>query len=295
MKSRLGAKKSTWVVVTFFFAIVVLLWGFLRIKEAPRLTIAFGSDPIILWSTDETSGQSMLFSIPGDTLIDAVGGFGTYEGRSLWKLNILSESLEETFGVAVPWYIGPSEGEIDGSLQAVKNVFSLSGIVKYLRGVYRTNISPIHFIRILLKAYRMNSGNTKTIDLRGSPALIRLSLPDGSTAQKIDVAGLDSLIGHEFEDERVRRETMAIGVYNTTGTPTLGSRFARKLSHLGALVLLVDNSKAEVLSLCEIRGSAQSLKSYTAQRIRSDLGCVKGVNEMTGDGADLEVFIGSAH
>ena len=304
---RLWQKKTRWFLIVLFFALSIVLWrGFFRSQNFSRFTVAIAGEPSLVWSWDSTRNRSVLVALPSRAMIESVGGYGTYSVSSLWKLgdldanerNIFSQSIGETVGISVPWYVGrPTVSAGDSSdqprqdpLGIIKDFFSFSSITRYFGGSYRTNISPFLFVRMVSVARNITPHTTVVID--GSAALVRTDLPDGSQAQSVNVGALDGLIAHEFEDQRVRREALPVGVYNTTGIATLGSRFARRLGHMGAMVLLVDNSVADVTSVCEIHGTDSALKSYTVERIMEEFGCTQS-GEIDGyEGVDLAVLLG---
>lgn len=279
--------------------LIVLLGVFFiwRIQQTPRFTVALFSDPVVVWFWDGRGNRSVLVSFPSSAIVASAPGYATYSLSSLWKLGdldpkdstIFSQSLAETVGISVPWYIGSRGG---AGVGVMKDFFSFSGLMKYLSGSYRTNISPFLFTRMALIARTISNSTTVVVD--ADPALVRTDLPDGSQAQRVDISALDSLIAHEFEDERVRREALPIGVYNTTSIATLGSRFARRLGHMGAIVILVDNSSADVTSVCEIHGRESALKSYTAERITEEFGCTHSREIDDYEEVDLAILLGEA-
>lgn len=306
--TRVREKSGRNIIVILALAAVIFLWfSFGRRTNASRFTVAFHSNPVIVWSWDIRKERGVVVSIPDSTLIEAIHGYGKYPISSLWKLGelnqknagLLSLSLSEVLGVPVPWYMELlRESKSTNALGVVREAFSLKNLIAYFSGSYRTNISP----RLLFKMVRIvhtlvNSTTVTSIDLSRTPSLRSLELADGTQAYEIDEKALDTLLGNEFEDEKARQEAIPVGVYNTTDTPTLGTRMARAITHLGGNVLLVDNSTNPVTSVCLVSGKEYALKSYTAAFLIREFGCVseKGQEVSVDERVDLAVFVGQEY
>lgn len=142
----------------------------------------------------------------------------------------------------------------------------------------------------------VSEGKTKQVNLSLSNALVQTQQADGSTIKGVDVDRLDVLLDNDFEDAHVRAEALHVAVFNATSTPTLGSRFARLLSHMGISVVAVGNSDKKVSGFCELFGSTSALASVTARSLRTQFGCIDTTRASEeGERADLTVLVGDGY
>ena len=121
----------------------------------------------------------------------------------------------------------------------------------------------------------------------------RDSLPDGSERHTVSGALLDTVLSDEFEIESVRRERLTIRVVNTTTTPGLAERMARKVSRIGGNVVRTGNEEVSVED-CQIRASRDVLKSKTVAVLAALFGCVE-LASTAEQYSDLTVAVGRAY
>jgi len=272
-------------------AALILLFFFLRSCKFDRITVVLSGDPVVVWSWDTIKNRGVIVRIPKDTRIEAVRGYGIYPVSSLWELGklnndstLLADSIGVALGIPVSWYVGPT------SLPP----FSSRGTIGRITTSIPTNIP----LRIWLQLVRIQSNmtpiNTVSLDLSESSGLKKMTLPDGSESIEIDTVKLDTLIGNEFEDIRVRQEAIPLGVYNTTTMPTLGGRMARVVSHLGGNVVIVGNSTHEVSQTCQLTGKSNALSSVTITFLARQLGCsvVSNFEGNLDEQVDIILFVG---
>lgn len=75
-----------------------------------------------------------------------------------------------------------------------------------------------------------------------------------------------------LKTDSIRGESLTAAVYNTTDTPSLGTRVARLLSNIGIQVVTVGNEKPTV-NQCRILTSVRLLHSNTVERMKDIYDC----------------------
>lgn len=265
-----------------------------------RMTVVLVGDPVTIVSRDATDGSFLVVSIPAQAVVESVHGYGQYSLESLWKLGsiegragmVLSQSVEELFGVPMPWYVGRNNhtlvGKSSDPLTLVKSVFSFRLLSEFFRGAFVTNMSPREFLTFAWAFSQRRPDNIKIIDV--AHTLLSKSLPDGSSVMVAVPNSIDQAVGNAFEDSVIRKEGLSVAVFNTTAVPTLGTRVSRMLSHAGMFVVLVGNDRPTI-GACAISGGKKELASRTAAFIVVQYGCRKA--EGMEPRADLTVRIGT--
>ncbi len=306
---RLGRRYTAlffWIGLLGLAAVFVLFF-LLRVSPSGRMSVVIASDPVVVWSWDSSSQNSVIVTIPADTALDALHGYGRYALSSLWKLGeidrheqaLLGQTTSDALAVPIPWYIGFSRTDltqISDPYDVLARTFGVSSLWLYLRGAFRTNLPLGMYIRFMRALAWVSEGKTKQVNLSLSNALVQTQEPDGSAIKGIDVERLDVLLGDDFEDARVRAEALHVAVFNATSTPTLGGRFARLLSHMGISVVAVGNSDQKVSGFCELFGSTSALASVTARSLRTQFGCIGTSRAIEGgERADLTVLVGDGY
>lgn len=268
-----------------------------------RINVLIVGDAVVLASWDTNRGDLTLTSFPKDGYIQAIGGYGDYSLESLWKLGfiekkptLLSYSIEEAIAVPVPYFLGiANEGISSTALDTetiVRQFFSYQQLLSILGRKVHTNIPLFLYIDLIRLTSRISKDRIYEISLDADAVLQLEELPDGSQRKLIDINKLDLLTEHRFEDERFRREAKSVAIYNTTPTPFLGTRVARLLGSAGAVVITVGNETGD-RDACLLKGSKESLKSFTGRFIESHFGCEQ--EEQADTRADLVVLLGRTY
>lgn len=295
-------------VILALFLVGFLGWIFFPTNDfvANRQTIVLASSPMTIVSLDKENRVVTIISIDPDLVTEGTHGYGSYSLSAFWRLgqidkkdgSVLSESLEETFGIPIRGYLGPVTGDLPtytNQFTFVKEQFSFWKIGAFLSGKVRTNLQFRQFVSLVWRLHVQRPERVDTLDFRDNrEALgVEVTLPDGSKRVELDKERIDAILKQTFEDETVRREAVTVAVYNTTGMPSLGNRVARLLGHLGVSIVTVGNDEKEV-DVCVIEGTNDHLESASAHLIRDVLGCsLSPVNES--GRADLVVRIGSVY
>ena len=304
--SRLGLRYRRTVRALLVIAAFVPLiaWFTLPLASGSQLPISVvvAGEPMAVFSL-EKSGRATLITLPSGVAVAAVYGYGTYSLEALWQLGtiekkggqLLSASLSESLAVPLAWYIARRSGEASGiaGLADLKRFFSPGAISRFLTGQYQTNLSLPRLVKLVSSVQGLTPDRLTAIDLRGRDVYRIEELPDGSQRKIIDSAKIDETIGSAMELEEIRREALAVAIYNTTEVPALGNRVARLLSRLGVIVVTTSNETPEV-NECEVSGNKAAISTKTARLIIEFYRC--RVTEKMGDGrADLELRIGTSY
>ncbi|OGG35785.1 hypothetical protein A2363_03620 [Candidatus Gottesmanbacteria bacterium RIFOXYB1_FULL_47_11] len=287
---------------------ILLVWIFFPGQSSVygRETIILAANPMTVFSWDNRTRNLLLVSFPADMTAEGTHGYGTYSLEAFWRLGeidkkdgtVLSESVSEALGIPVRLFIGPKTGMFSAGqdpFTLVKQTFSFSNLWAYAAGRLRTNIHPRAFLSYIWLMSVTKPGRVDTFDFTRRPADIarEVELPDGSRQWVVDAALVDNAVKMTFEDDRVRQELVSVAVYNTTQIPSLGTRVARLLGHIGVGVVSVGNDAPEV-SDCSLTGTLETLKTMSARVITDVLGCTQKEASETGR-ADLVVRIGSSY
>lgn len=276
---RLGARYG-WMVLLVFVLLVLVSGGIVLFSmgakaDVSRLTVLSVGDPMVIWSRDPAGRGFIKITIPAAVQVDAVGGYGRYSLNALWKLGemdkksaaLVQKSLEEAFGVPIPWYLDTS-GQ---------------------RFLPRTNM-PITMLLIWLWNTRsIRPDQMKEIVMNRQTGLMETAQPDGVGVEVLDPDRIDTALGSLFEDEAIRREHLSATVYNTTEMPTLGKRVGRLLNRMGIFVVRVGNDTPRV-DQCVVSGEQSVLQSVTARVVAAALDCQLVVKPS--DAGDLEIRVG---
>ncbi len=295
------------LMVGFFIVAAICIWLlFFQTSSDFRQTMVIVSSPMTVISWDPAESDLTIITIPSDVVAEGTHGYGNYSLEAFWKLgeidkkdgSVLAESLSESLGIPVDWYIGPKTGvfaPVADPLTAVKDVFSFGNIFRTMGGHYRTNIPLGDFIHMVWDLQVGRPAHIKTLDFSRSADAIAQDtvLPDGSHQMMLDSQRLDVRLKSIFEDARARGEAITVAVYNTTAMPSLGNRVARLLGHLGISVVTVGNDSHQVDG-CTVSGQHAALKSVSAQLITAVLKC-KDQETSESDRADLIVRMGSVY
>lgn len=296
-------KSFSILLLSLIVGVGLFFWWQYMTRPIGRTTVLLGTNPLLIWSVDEGGNYPVLIELPKDLVIEAVGGYGTYSLGAIWKLGniekksgqLLSQSLEQALGVPLAYYLGALELPEASSGDAWKQFREIFSWRSFFRGgkFYIKNIPIGLFVRLYWQQRFIKADDVKRINIGQSIALVPEMLPDGSVVNIIDPQRMDVLLGQTLEDPVVRRERLTVGVYNTTGTPSVAGRVARILGSLGMLVVAVGNSPQTEAGNCVLAGGREALSSQTARLIKSILEC--DIRNESVERVDLRVNMGAAY
>ena len=269
----------------------LFLWNRASLERNP--TVVIDGDPLMVASLNKENNTLVLVSIPATLSVDVAHGLGTYPISSLWQLGeqegtsgqIMSLSVEELLAVSIPWFVG-------GTDQDLYEIFRFRTIPRLLSGAIKTNMTLATFLWLSWHLGAVTSDRVIRISIPRA-LTTRDSLPDGSERHTVSGALLDTVLSDEFEIESVRRERLTIRVVNTTTTPGLAERMARKVSRIGGNVVRTGNEEVSVED-CQIRASRDVLKSKTVAVLAALFGCVE-LASTAEQYSDLTVAVGRAY
>ncbi len=304
---RLGNRFGTTVIICALIFLLIVIMGIvsgLHHSFYPRETVVIASSPVSVWSYDREDHTLTVLIIPSDYFIDAIHGYGEYSLESLWKLgfidtterSLMSESVGDTLGLSIPWYIGENSEElphVHDSVAYGKSIFSLASVGKLFSGLYRSNMPITSFISFMRNITSVSLDNMTVIDLSQKDITEEQVLPDQTTREHIDPDQVDLVLKGVFEDETIRKERVSVALYNTTQVPDLANRAARLVSAMGVLVVAVSNEEPAV-SRCQLYGTAPVLSSKTAHMIADLFKCQTNISSSQ-NRADLMVLIGTEY
>ena len=275
-------------VATVSSFLVLLAWQFFPTSSF-RTTVLLVGNPMMVASWDGARKHVTVIRIPPTVSITGLNGVGEYSLESLWKLGdidknnrtLLSDSLGETLAIAIPWYIGLTDGDI-------KKVFSVANAPNMLMGRHPTNMPLSVFLPLALATQNFRTDAVDELTISDA-LLMKQERPDGSSISFLDPDTVDRMAGTQFEEETIRKESLRVAVKNTTPTPSLGRRMERRIARAGALVVEVGNDE-QTIEECRVFGSKKNLKSYTATFLRQFYSCelLEGESKR----ADLDVRVG---
>ncbi len=296
---RLGIVVSVLVVISVLYTLLAPR------SDTSRETIVLVGNPTVLWSWNKRDKSFVLIALPSDTVIDAVHGYGAYSLDALWKLgeidkrerNLLRQSMQEYIGIPISWYLGMKDQKTPVAADDAKDItrmyFSWQRLWSYVSGALHTNV-PISVYFSFIQSFLLSTPDKISLyDMTELNGIQEEKLVDGSSIQKLNLGRFDEIIGHAFDDEKLRNEQVSVAIYNTTDLPSVGQRIARLLSHMGIFVITVGNDTPEI-SDCTLTASKNVLRTKTAGLIRRLYHCKEHVDEATVR-ADLILRMGSVY
>lgn len=286
-----------------FFLIVGSLGGVaLFIYFAPQnyQAIVVSGEPVLIVLQKPKGQKPVIFSLPADTYIEGVHGYGAYSLSALWKLGtldkrggmLLADSLSDSLGLPVTRYLESSSYSADLPL-AMRQLFGWNQVHAFMTGRLHTNIRFGELIGIVKQLSNARLGEIKTMSLGNTTLFEKVALPDGSIVSKVDPDRIDPIMGEAFENEDIRFEAKRIAVVNTTDVMGLGSTIAKVLSHVGAVVVSVSNAPTPI-EQCRLESSKAESESLTVRFIQSMYHC-----ELNSEGeastADIRLLVGTEY
>ncbi len=278
-KKRLSLARKVFSLIVFalLLGIGFQIWGSLRKSVwdgSSRLTIAFNASPLLMVSLEPHDKTMSLLTIPDETYLETIHGYGFYQAGTIWRLGemeeinggeLLAGSLQEYFGAPVEAYgsVPPSF-----SFREAKIREDLSTVVWFwLKGKGETNLTRWDLIRLWLGMKRVRFDKISWVDLRETEGVSEVTLPDGTQALESDPLALDRLVSRLFVDPKIKKEALAIGVFNATDHPGLAKKAARLINNLGGQVVSAGDWSGDNQAQTEVRCAKADYKKYTSWRL----------------------------
>jgi hypothetical protein len=303
---RWGKRVRIPLVVVFLATVVIAccIAFFPHPFERSRIAIVVASSPVSIWSWDIRSHSFVVITIPSSYVTDATRGYGRYSLDALWKLgfldkkdgSLLAESLGNTLGIAIPWYIGEKTSELPAVADPVaygRSLLSLTHMASFLLSTYRTNIPFSSYVFLARELASVRVNKITHIDLANTSVTQTEDLPDGTNRQIMNIDDIDGVLKGVFEDEFIRKEGITVALYNTTRIPSLGNQVARILSSYGSLVVSVGNDENGVKDCTLVVD--KRLEDTVTVRLIKDLFDCHVESRVKQKRADVEMFIGTTY
>lgn len=290
------------IAVAVIIAAAVMIRHILAPAPYRQAVFVAGKNPSIV-SFSPAGPEITVLSIPKNLVIKAARGYGMYSIEALMTLDeldkqkgrLVTESVADAFGIPV---IGMVRSTADRLKEAPREYLARTFSPDALIGSYRAAESAsVPFVRLVAFALsvRRLPPNGLTV-VAADPAIFSETLPDGSSADTLDEAKLDFILGTSFIDADIRSESVALALYNAANVPLVGTRTSRMLSRIGIQLVSVGNAPSPHQE-CRIWGSRKALLSVTGRFVRDYFSCVETQPGSVGaeTGADLIVELGQQY
>jgi len=137
----------------------------------------------------------------------------------------------------------------------------------------------------------MNSGQIRLLDFSQTQAIVRETLPDGSTILKPDYLKIDKLSLELMGDLTALEENTTISLINSTLTSGLANNFGRLVKNLGLKLIHTADGQENVKTSVIYYKDDQVKKSYTLKRLVTTFQ-LKKVEKNDGMEEDLQFVLG---
>lgn len=262
--------------------------------------VVISGDPVLIVLQKPKGQKPVIFSLPADTYIEGVYGYGAYSLSALWKLGaldtrggmLLADSLSATLGLPIGGYAAVS-GQLQDPLEATRRLFTWTELIRVVTGRLKTNMRLPDFMSLVKQMSYARTSEITVIDLGKTTLFEKVTLPDGSNVSEVDPERIDPIMGDALENEDIRGEAKRVAVVNTTDVTGLGSSIAKVLSHVGAVVISVTNT-SEPIERCVVESSKAMSESLTAAYIQSIYTCQLKIAEDTNT-ADIRMLVGTEY
>lgn len=292
MRIDKGKKKKSFkpflltLAVIFFVILAIIFIRFLwngKWDSVRRFTLVFNSKPLILFSIEPKTGQSVLMTIPDNTYVEVPFDYGKYAVSSVFRLGeleqkknggeLMEKTIEQSLGLFVdgyfsytsqdPFIISLSDDEFSDFKKKYFTLSQLPRVLFYLllnNKNFDTNLSQIDLLRLWIKIKDIRIDKITYLDLKVKGILEELKLPDGTDVYEIDTDALDVVIADHFEDFSIRTESMSWKIVNAAGYSNLATNMGRLMNTLGANVLVKETASEIEKNRCRIELKISKLK-----------------------------------
>ncbi|MFH0863923.1 MAG: LytR C-terminal domain-containing protein [Candidatus Gottesmanbacteria bacterium] len=282
-----------------------------QLLKDSRVTIVLATQPIMVVSLTP-QGEMTILSIPKNTYLETIHGFGSYRVGAVWSLGkqeklggtLLADTIQEYLAVPIDGWIGPSSGDQTWNIGMTKQeVISLKNSLtswnmffnfKNLLAQYKnidTNLNILDITRLWYSIKNIRFDKINYINLGESSSLKPFNFIDGSQGLNSDINLIDITIKDLFKDKKIIDDKLVIEVVNSSSKNGMANRISRLITNMGGTVISISNN-AEEQNNCSINGNDNILVSYTSQRLLQIYGCQKG-KAIDNLRVDLQLVIGN--
>lgn len=260
-----------------------------------RLNLVLVSSPVLIVSLEPEEPSLSGFSIPNETQLEVVYGYGKYQMESVYRLgelekkeNLLAESIQENFALPIDGWLVSENIRISAE-EDIRNKLS-EILISCLKDGRKTNLTKWDLIRIFVQIKKVRSHKINFFDLSKISVLLKTTLPDRTEVFEIDQNRLDPLVQKYFFDPIIRKEKMLFEVLNGTDHPKLGERAGRIISGLGGEVVSIGNSQEKVEE-CQIQTIREKKTFHSVKKIANIFNCQLLEKEEEGK-AEVTLIVG---
>lgn len=256
-----------------------------------RFTVVVAQKDPTLYSYNPSFSELTVVSIPGNTQLDAAGGYGSWLAGSLWSLGVqekrrdlLSSSLEKNLGVPIDGFLGP------GGEEFFKNTVWPVNFFRVFWGDVTSNLTFFDRVRLVFGSARTSTTSRRTLDLEGQGVITKTVLADGQEGF-IVLPERSRVVFEAFRDEGVLNEGKTLIVVNGTDKKGLASDVVRIASTLGARVVGTQTRIEQKIENCLIKTRPEDKNSLSVKRLTRVFDCEQEIEEIGGQ-ADIEIILG---
>jgi len=269
-----------------------------------RINIIFEGQQIFVFSLNPPEKEGIFLSIPSQTFVEVIHGYGQYRIEVIYQLGelenyhggeLLAESIQENLRIPIDAYA--SIPNVKSQTPDIKTYILDS--FRFLIGNGKTNLTKWDLLRLWLEVKKIRQDKILTLDLENTAALEKVVLADKTEWFKINPEMMEKIARDFFKDSKIRQEELTIAILNSTSHQGLAARAASLVENIGGRVVEIGDGglgTKENLSLeierCEIRSEKRFKKSYTLKKLAKIFSCNWKGEEKRGFRAEVVLTLG---
>lgn len=215
--------------------------------------------------------EAFFFELNGEEKIQLVRGYGEYQLKTIYKLgeldkrgiDLLKESIQHFFSIP-----------ISGAIVFPKSNDLEKILFESFLGKTKTDFTLFDLMNLWVGFKRIPRANIQQLTLKN-----------------LETANIDKIMEKYLFDEKISKENISIGVFNSTNFSGLAADAARIISNLGGRVVCLENSQFHT-PYTLLKTEKKFFKSHTLKILKrifqANLEEKKDGNER----ADVEIFLG---
>ncbi len=233
-----------------------------------NINLVIRASSISLLSYNPKEEKITIINIPDETYLEAPGGFGSWQLRSIYGLGgdkLLKDSLTSFLGAPIDGILdfGPPFNQKDAiALLDILRKNPLSGF--NLLSKLKTDLTLWELVKLKLALSSVRFDKIKQLDLDKLNVLDKSMMNDGTPVFIADPVKLDSILT-DLADPTIVSEHKSIAVFNGTTKGQLAQKWARLITNLGGNVIITSNTSN--IKKTAVYGE----KSQTLKRLRQIL------------------------
>lgn len=246
--------------------------SFWRIYRA-NFIVTDGKSPLKVFSF--SPDKSFLSLLPGNRVVEVTRGFGKYELGRVYKLGegegnkgsaLLRETVQENYDLPILGYF-EGDGVIFEEKKSLKLQY-LFLLYRVLKGEVKTDLKKEDLVVLWFKAFFTGKDNYQFI-----------------------AYGEDNFISL-FKDQRVREESLAIEIFNSTGQDGLAKKASLILENIGGRVIRLADFESKYENCQILVNNRQYRNSYTLNLLKKTFNCWTGTRGKEEKRSDITIILG---